>query len=155
MGIFLIFIIVTLIASTLAYNANDVPVLETSLRVKQHRAGERGELVEGEQDHLKVIVKWNPVASATAYEVCQNCNISTTSGERIGAAGTVHPVKIDHTCGGLLCFIKPQCPRGINTFVVRAARALPGDERWTRWSDQMKFNVHTPGYAEHGEHDEL
>ena len=138
------------------HNADDVVVVFNKVRVKQHQQGT--ELVPGEEHHLKVIVKWEAVAAATGYEVCHQCDIDE-NGVRTSDAGTLSPVPVDHTCMAEMCFIKPACPPGVNTFSVRAARAKGDDDRWTAWSAVMKFKVDEEakeaGKADHADHHEL
>ena len=111
---------------------DNVPVLFEH-RVKEHRAGANGDLVVGEEGFLKVMFKWNLDESAIEFEVK---HIDPTGHE------TTSTVETDQQCGGYMCFIKKNCPRGINAF---AARTLSSDNQWTRWSTQLKFDVEEPG----------
>ena len=43
-------------------------------RIKQHRAGANGDLVEGGEHLLKAIIKWDAIPNAERYEICHHCN---------------------------------------------------------------------------------
>ena len=110
----------TVIASALSVSV-PYPVLSPRLRVKQHRAGAEGNLVPGEEEFIKIILGWEFMETATAYEVCENCDIDSATGVRATTCGgTVEWVDKDNTCGGQPCWVRKQCPVGINTFAVRA-----------------------------------
>ena len=113
---------------------DNVPVLFEH-RVKEHRAGANGDLVVGEEGFLKVMFKWNLDESAIEFEVK---HIDPTGHE------TTSTVETDQQCGGYMCFIKKNCPRGINAFTVRALSL--SDNQWTRWSKELRFDVEEPGW---------
>ena len=71
-----------------AFNEDDVVVVKNTVRVKQHHTKGTTSLVEGEEQHLKVIVKWGAIDSASGYEVCHQCDIDA-NGARTSAAGDV------------------------------------------------------------------
>mmetsp|Transcript_30717 Transcript_30717/g.37515 ORF Transcript_30717/g.37515 Transcript_30717/m.37515 type:complete len:154 (+) Transcript_30717:90-551(+) len=129
------------------------PVINTNARVKQHRAGAVGDLVIGEEHMLKIIVKWPPMRPALSYEICHGCHVIDSTGERLEdeeTAGKVYPVDPHSTCGGDVCHVFKDVPKGKNRFNVRVLTP----NGWSVWSEHVNFNVVEPGNPEH-EHDEL
>lgn len=123
-------------------NASPGPEINVRARVKQHRAGQHGDLVEGEEELRKIIVSWANVEGYVEYEVCHNCEFSA-DGELIeGEASSAND-----TCGGLPCYVKPGAPIGYNTFRVRVKTG----EGWSEWGTQGRYNVGEVGHAEHDE----
>ena len=121
-------------------------------RVKPHRAGATGELVDGEEHLRKIIVQWSPVPGAVEYEICHGCtNIDDETGEETGdVSGKVISVGIGEqfTCGNRPCLVMPGAPLGYNLFHLRVK---VGDE-WSLWSEHRNFNIgDTFGTIEHEE----
>ena len=58
------------------------PHLNKHLRVKQHRAGAKGDLVDGEEHLTKTIMGWAHFHEADSYEICMDCIIDDASGIR-------------------------------------------------------------------------
>ena len=133
------------------HHHGEYPSILSSIRVKEHRSGAEGVLVEGEEDLLKIILKFTDVDSAEVYEVCHNCVVDDESGVRSGTDGDTDEVSPASTCGGELCWIRPGCPKAWNTFNVRA---MVGDD-WTRWSKTGRFMVAYDKHTGHSEHSEL
>ena len=64
--------------------ALDRPIFSATARVKQH-FHKTGQLIDGEEHLLKVIVKWDAISGAEGYELCHNCNhILEETGEENG-----------------------------------------------------------------------
>jgi hypothetical protein len=129
----------------------EYPSILSSMRVKEHRSGAEGTLVEGEEHLLKVILKFTAVHAAEVYEVCHNCVIDDESGKRSGDEGDTDEIGLDSVCGGEPCWVRPGCPKSWNTFNVRA---MVGDE-WTRWSKTGRFLVVANEDTGHASHSEL
>ena len=111
-----------------------------------------GDLVEGEEHLLKMIVKWNPIPGAEAYELCYNCNfIDEDTGAEISEVDSNAIISIPiggkNTCGGQPCNVMPGTPRGFNKFHLRVQ---VGGE-WSPWSNYQNFDVQEPGSFGHTE----
>lgn len=126
-------------------NAADRPDFVATARVKQHMH-KTGALVEGEEELLKVILKWKHFPNAEGYELCHNCNhIDDATGKEIGSiddaadGGNVIPVEVGgrNLCGGEPCNVMPATPRGKNKFYLR----VKTDGEWGVWSNYQMFNV--------------
>lgn len=145
----LLAILSTLIGTSVAV---DRPFFDPNARVKQHRVKTTGELVEGEEELRKVLLKWDKVPGAEKYEICHNCdNIDDDTGDN---AGLIPEEKIialgvsrKYECGGHACLVLPDAPLGFNTFHLRVQ---VGDE-WSKWSKHRNYNVDEPGFVEHEE----
>merc|ERR1712080_617486 len=98
-----------------------------------------GDLIPGEEERRKVIVKWSPVGGAEGYEVCVNCNING-DGKRQDKAGE-GPLEANDTCGGKPCFVQKDVVKGKNVYHVRA---MVGGS-WSPWSSERKFLVDEVG----------
>ena len=122
-------------------------------RVKQHRQGAQGNLVEGEEDLRKVILGWHAIPNAAAYEICHQCvgRIEEATGVERGDAeiGTIHATTPDHTCGGEPCLVMPNAPLGYNTFHLRYKTDEAG--MWSPWSEMKRYNVKDVGHLTHEE----
>ena len=130
------------------------PVINDQARVKQHRKGARGDLVDGEESLRKVIVQWGSVPNALEYEVCHDCTFDSQTGEPKEGEGVRSMVDIGKTRGGQPVHIVPGARIGINTFHVRARVGTKAKNTWTDWSEPRNFDVHedtTKSYAEHQE----
>lgn len=140
-------ILALLVGSATAINR---PNFVGTARVKQHMHSS-GDLVEGEEDLLKIIVKWDHIPGAEGYELCHNCNhIDEESGTEVGGAdGIVYPIGIGgkFECGAKPCSVMPGAPKGHNKFHLRA---IVGGEM-SPWSNYQNFNVLEPGSFEHEE----
>ena len=121
-----------------------MPLVDMSARVKQHRSGASGDLVEGEEELRKIIIQWDSIPGAMSYEVCHNCEVVEGSPQ----PGEIHAVDLDMIRSGRPVFIKPGAPLGKNTFHVRAK--LDGGTDGP-WSKERVFNVNEPGNALHEE----
>jgi hypothetical protein len=120
------------------------PLVDFSARVKQHRFGASGDLVEGEEEMRKIIIQWDAIPGAVSYDVCHNCPIVEGSPQ----SGEMHSVSVEAQRAGRPVFIKPNTPLGKNTFHVRAN--LAGGTNGP-WSKGRVFNVDEPGNAVHEE----
>mmetsp|Transcript_2528 Transcript_2528/g.5374 ORF Transcript_2528/g.5374 Transcript_2528/m.5374 type:complete len:123 (-) Transcript_2528:267-635(-) len=117
-----------------------------------------GDLVEGEEDLLKIIVKWDPIRGAEGYELCHNCNhIDEESGAETSAAdGRIYPVGIGakFECGSRPCNVMPGVPKGHNKFHLRVllvGETPNSSAEFSPWSKYQNFNVEEPGNFEHEE----
>mmetsp|Transcript_22742 Transcript_22742/g.38856 ORF Transcript_22742/g.38856 Transcript_22742/m.38856 type:complete len:153 (-) Transcript_22742:149-607(-) len=131
--------------------AVDRPNFKATARVKQH-FHRTGELIDGEQHLLKVIVKWDAISAAEGYELCHNCNhhISEETGEENGEVdGKIYPIEVGgaNMCGGQACHVMPGAPKGHNKFHLRVKK----DGEWSAWSNYQNFNVQEPGNFDHEE----
>ena len=103
------------------------------------------------QEHLrKIILQWEKVQEAAAYEVCHNCEIEDLTGLRSeDCIGDVLDIPIGRagTCGHGPCMVMPAAPIGYNKFHLRVK---VGGE-WSLWSRHRNFNVQEPGRVEHEE----
>ena len=142
----LLFLFATMATTAIAAPAR-IPESDIIARVKQHRAGATGELVKGEEDKRKIILSWNRIAGAEAYEVCHECDIDDDTGSRDGELGTVTPIPITQTCGDRPCMVFPGAPLGYNRFNVRVQ---VGGE-WSAWSKHRNYFVEEIGVVEHEE----
>ncbi|KAL7527595.1 hypothetical protein ACHAXR_002027 [Thalassiosira sp. AJA248-18] len=136
--------------------AVDRPNFVGTARVKQHMH-RTGELVEGEEDLLKIIVKWDSIPHAESYELCQDCDhIDEETGAETGAVedGIIHSVGIgkEFTCGGQPCKILPGTRRGHNKFHLRVKTA---NGEVSAWSKHQNFDVQEPGTFGHVDREEL
>ena len=126
-----------------------VPLVDTSARVKQHRAGASGDLVPGEEDLRKIIIQWDSIPGALSYEVCHNCDVVEGVPQASSSGGdSIHTVGVDMIRAGRPVFIQPGTPLGKNTFHVRAN--FDGGTNGP-WSQERIFNVNEPGNALHEE----
>jgi hypothetical protein len=121
-------------------------------RVKQHRSGAAGDLVEGEEHLRKIILGWHGIAAAEAYEICHQCTgrIDEDGMEVAGeeALGTVHPLTKDNMCGGEPCLVLAAAPLGFNRFHMRYQKG--GD--WSPWSAVKNYDVGVDlGHLQHEE----
>jgi len=129
-------------SSFLCANAFPGPEIDVSARVKQHRSGAGGDLVEGEEELRKVIVTWDKAYGASSYEICHNC-VLNASGDLIeGVAQSANS-----ECGAQPCSVHPAAPLGYNTFQVRAKTGAG----WSEWGTQRKFFVDEVGHVDHEE----
>lgn len=144
------FLIVALISTISSVGAVDRPNFTASARVKQH-FHRTGDLIAGEEHLLKVIVRWNPMSAAEAYELCHNCNhILEETGEENGDVdGKIYPIAVGgaNMCGGQACHVMPGAPKGNNKFHLRVKM----DGEWSAWSNYQNFNVQEPGVFDHEE----
>jgi len=129
------------------------PIVDLSARIKQHRFGASGQLVDGEEEMRKIIIQWNPIPGAISYDVCHNCRVlEDSTGPQPDEGGTggggLYLVNIDMTRDGRPAFVKSNTSLGKNTFHVRAN--LDGGKT-TAWSQERIFNVNEPGNAVHEE----
>jgi len=127
-----------------------VPLVDTSARVKQHRAGASGDLVPGEEDLRKILIQWDSIPGAISYEVCHNCDLGEVDDEGVPPSGgnKMHTVGVDMIRAGRPVFIQPGTPLGKNSFHVRANF---DDGTKGPWSKERIFNVNEPGNALHEE----
>lgn len=138
--------------AVLAAAGLDRPRFVGSARVKQH-FHKTGDLVEGEEHLLKVILKWDAIAGAEGYELCHNCShIDEETGEEIPGApmdGVIYPIEIGgrFVCGGNPCNVMPATARGHNKFHLRVK--IGGE--MSPWSNYQNFNVQEPGNFMHEE----
>ena len=124
----------------------DRPVIDPQARVKQHRFGANGDLVEGEEELRKIIVYWPRTPGALGYEICHNCNVDDAKGVRLDdEKDKIKTVGPTDTCGGEMCGVYPGAPLGKNTFNVRVQTS----EGWSLWSKRANFVVDEPGHAQH------
>ena len=126
-------------------------------RIKQHRAGANGDLVEGEEHLLKAIIKWDAIPNAERYEICHHCNDYID--EETGVADDnvtdedsikdIYDIEIGgkNTCGGQPCLVMPGVPKGNNQYHLR----VKIDGEWSLWSKHQNFFVSEPGTFEHVE----
>jgi hypothetical protein len=134
-------IIILVVVTAQQQAAPPVPEMDHSARVKQHRQGARGDLVEGEEDLRKIKIQWKPVEDALEYQVCHNCVFDEYSPEEESVTSV--SVGREGECGGRPCFVLPGAPQGRNTFHVRV-RTTTGDNAdvvWSEWSEPRNFNV--------------
>src|SRR6056300_1503412 len=86
--------------------AADRPTFHGTARVKQH-FHKTGDLIKGEEELRKLILKWDGIPNAQAYELCHNCNnIDEATGREVGEIdGTIYPIEIGgrFVCGGQPC----------------------------------------------------
>ena len=153
MTYFLLFLATLLSIVDSAANAVDRPEFKlVQSRVKEHRAGPTGELVEGEEHLLKVILGWEKIPNAEGYEICHNCNnIDDDTGNEINAdrVGTIIPIGIGrkYECGLNPCLVLPGAPAGYNRFNLRVQIG----KDWSPWSTYRNFYVIEPGNMVHEE----
>ena len=132
--------------------ALDSPKFSATARVKQHYH-RTGELIDGEEHLLKVIVKWDTISGAEGYELCHNCNhiLEETGEENSGndVDGKIYPIEVGgaNMCGGQACHVMPGAPKGNNKFHLRVK--MNGE--WSAWSNYQNFNVQEPGMFGHEE----
>ena len=129
------------------------PVIHQKARVKQHRAGAKGDLVEGQESLRKILVQWDSVPDALEYEVCHDCIME--NGEPKEGEGKRTIVDLKSTRGGTPVHIVPGAPIRINTFHVRAKVATGDGEVWTEWSKPGNYDVHEDTSKAWAEHQEL
>ena len=136
-----------LLPSTTMAAPSRISESDITARVKQHRAGPTGELVEGEEDKRKIILSWDHIRGAEAYEVCHECDIDDETGTRSTQFGTVTPIPTTQTCGDRPCMVFPGAPLGYNRFNVRVQ---VGGE-WSAWSKHRNYFVEELGFVDHEE----
>jgi hypothetical protein len=129
----------------------DRPKFTAIARVKQH-FHKTGGLIKGEEHLLKVIIKWEAITGADAYELCHNCDhISEVTGAENGNVndGTIYLIEIGgrNVCGGQPCHVIPGAPMGNNKFHLRVIK----DGELSPWSNYQNFNVQEPGNFDHEE----
>ena len=117
----------------------DPPKLEETARIKQHRSGASGDLVEGEEHLVKAIFYWNSVGGALEYEISLDCHRNVEESDELvvvqkGKKDTISPSK---TCGGRPCYVYPAAPVGITTVSVR----VKTEDGWSEWSQPVKYLV--------------
>jgi hypothetical protein len=134
------------LAVSLSAQADLVPVVDRIARVKEHRFGANGQLVPGEEGMKKIIIQWNEIKGAIAYQVCHNCRKTDEDG--VLEPGEIHFVSLTATRAGRPAFMKPGAPLGRNTFHVRASVE---EGKWGPWSEERVFSVQDPGNAHHEE----
>ena len=156
---FSLLVLSLLVAITTAALAKP-PVLEANARVKQHRAGAQGALVEGEEDLLKMIVFWSSVPDAIDYQIQRDWKVvDEETGDVLIEEGTVETSFAK--CGGRPCLVVPGATRGLHTVMVRAKLSSSTEEEavWTLWSEPAHYLVDdsTMGMSPHvpQPHDEL
>jgi hypothetical protein len=121
-------------------------------RAKQHRK-HTGGLVGGEEHLRKIILRWNKIPDAEAYEMCHNCrNIDEATGSVTSDdldAGTIIPLEVGrkNECGGIPCMVMPSAPKGYNKFNLRVKK----DGEWSAWSENRNYNIQEPGQLIHEE----
>jgi hypothetical protein len=142
----MIFLAVISLVMMAALAAGSGPLVNVDdvARVKEHRGGPQGDLVEGEEHMRKVLLQWDQVPGALGYEVCHNC-VPSSDGE---LEGDIIPVPADQTKAGRPVLVFKNAPLGINTFHVRASVK---ENEWGPWSDQRNFVVDEPGNIYHDE----
>ena len=110
-----------------------------------------GELIEGEEDLLKIIVKWDDIPGAEGYELCHECNhIDESTGAEIGAVdGTIYPAGIvgRDRCGGRPCKVMPGAPMGYNKYHLR----VKNGGKFSPWSNHQNFETLEEGSYDHTE----
>lgn len=121
-----------------------VPKIDLVARVKEHRQGARGDRVEGEEHMRKIIIQWESLPGALGYEVCHNCDVAEDGSW--GGKGEVIEVPVGQERSGRPVFVKPDVPRGVNIFHVRASTE---EGNWGLWSEPRSFDVQEPGNAHH------
>ena len=101
----------------------------------------------------KFFTYWDPVHNAIKYEICHQCKINDTTGERIDSTGDVYKVELNKTCNDdKMCFVLKNSDSIKHRFNVRVYVA-PGC--WSKWSVHRNFNVDVKKkYPEHV-HEEL
>lgn len=143
-------LLVPLITAISLVAAVDRPNFSAVARVKQH-FHRTGDLIDGEEHLLKVIVKWDAISAAEGYNLCHNCNhISEETGEENGNAdGTIYPIEVGgkNMCRGQACLVMPNAPKGYNKFHLR----VKTNGEWSAWSNYQNFNVKEPGNFDHEE----
>ena len=125
-------------------------------RVKQHRSGATGQLVEGEEELRKIILGWYEISNALEYEICHQCfgntnnirideqtgkDLLTDTYDATDGSGTIHKISIDTKCGGQPCLVLPSAPIGQNTFHMRYKAGEDNSPKWSLWSKVKIFNV--------------
>ena len=142
-----IILLCTILVRIAAATTQTAPVIHISARVKEYRAGARGDLVVGEEDQRKLLLHWDHFPGASRFELCHMCivrngeRITTTDGDKDGRL-----VEVD-TCGGKPCGIIPGAPRGMNTIHIRVqtlSNVDDGNEGWSFWSKPRNFDVQEP-----------
>ncbi len=123
-----------------------VPIIDASARVKEHRFGATGDLVVGEEAMRKIIIQWNEIPGALAYEVCHNCQTTNQEGVLVLEPGEIHPASPSAQRAGRPVFVRSGTTVGRNTFHVRASVE---EGKWGPWSEQRIFYVKDPGNALH------
>jgi hypothetical protein len=142
--------------------APERPQFDLQARVKQHRRGAEGSLVPGEENLRKIILSWDRVENAEAYEVCHDCHDIINDDTGIISSKTTTPLLVDKDgivkvfplavgrafeCGMRPCLVLPGAPIGYNRFHIRVK---VGSE-WSAWSKHRNFLVAEPGAVEHQE----
>ncbi|GFH57596.1 hypothetical protein CTEN210_14072 [Chaetoceros tenuissimus] len=129
--------------STVAAELERPELIPQATRVKQH-FHRSGELVEGEEDLLKLILSWKPHRSAESYEICHNClDLIDESGiEKANTASKV--VKSTGNYGGYPSIVMPAITKGVQYFHLKYSSAS-GEQ--SSWSKALKLSVEEPGQA--------
>mmetsp|Transcript_29530 Transcript_29530/g.67894 ORF Transcript_29530/g.67894 Transcript_29530/m.67894 type:complete len:152 (-) Transcript_29530:279-734(-) len=145
----IIYLILTLAATAFGLSTAAYPSIRHEARVKQHRSGANGDLVDGEEEMRKIIVYWDIIPDAVEYELCYGCVVDNKTGIRHDdpKGGHVFTIGISSTCGGVdMCKAIPNANLGKNVFNVRVKT---NDGRWSRWSEGANFIVDEPGFSQH------
>lgn len=136
--------VATLASAAAAAAAGSRPNFAATARVKQHYH-HSGELVEGEEHLLKIIIKWQPIHGVENYEICHDCDINDETGETGEIHGhKLHAVESSQTCGGLPCLTQKGIKKGMNKYHLRARFA---GGQTSLWSNYQAFEVVEPGTA--------
>lgn len=126
-----------------------VPEVDEVARVKEHRRGASGDLVEGEEDMRKLLLQWESVPDAIGYEVCHNCDHDD------GGEGEIIPVGVGRKFekGARPVLVRANVPFGRNSFKVRVSLK---EGEWGPWSEPRIFYVDRDalGQVDH-QHEEL
>mmetsp|Transcript_13461 Transcript_13461/g.37159 ORF Transcript_13461/g.37159 Transcript_13461/m.37159 type:complete len:153 (-) Transcript_13461:115-573(-) len=140
--------VLSAVATTTAADIPQRPEFDLTARVKNHRRGAEGKMVEGEEDLRKIILQWDRVADAEEYEVCHQCTVDDATGI-LDTMGEIRHVPIGRSgeCGNRPCLVMPGAPTGYNRFNLR----VRVDDAWSAWSVHRNFNVLEPGTIEHEE----
>eukprot|EP00580_Thalassiosira_gravida_P003658 CAMPEP_0201605392 /NCGR_PEP_ID=MMETSP0492-20130828/5225_1 /ASSEMBLY_ACC=CAM_ASM_000837 /TAXON_ID=420259 /ORGANISM="Thalassiosira gravida, Strain GMp14c1" /LENGTH=164 /DNA_ID=CAMNT_0048069633 /DNA_START=40 /DNA_END=534 /DNA_ORIENTATION=+ len=154
---FAVILAAIVIGTTTTASSTDRPNFIGTARVKQHMH-RTGDLVEGEQHLLKLIIKWQPIPGAEGYELCHECNhIDETTGRETGTldadegtdgtVGTTIPIEIGgkNVCGGQPCHVMPAAAKGHNKFHLRVKKG----GHFGLWSKLQNFDVAEPGTFQH------
>ena len=162
----LLFIVATLLLGSCITTAIDTktrPNFTATARVKQH-FHKSGNLVEGEEHLIKVILKWDHLPNANAYEICHNCHhINEDTGiiiedddekksDDANTGGKIYEVDMTggkNTCGGQPCLVMPNTPRGNNKYHLRLKDM--SDLSVSAWSKYQNFMIDEPGTEVHSE----
>jgi hypothetical protein len=134
-----------ILSSTVVAAAPERPQFDPKgARVIRHK----GRVVPGKKDLRRIVIKWDRVPDAEAYEVCHQCDIDDETGTLLSMTdnGKVHPAR-ENECGGRPCLVMPGAPIGYHRFNFRVK---VGSE-WSVWSKHQNYLVAEPGNVEHQE----